>query len=356
MGTIEQRKTAKGKTLYDAAVRRKGERPAYRTFMRLTDAKAWVQELEYKIRNGERLPTVEAERHTFADAIDRFILEELPKKPKIFRDQNRHLLWFKQQLGFKLLAEVSPALLTEIKGKFMREVTRNDKLRQPQTWNRYLTSISCVFESCCRDWQWLETNPARRVRREREAPGRVRFLSEEERNELLEACKKSNSPNMYPLVVLALSTGMRRSEIRWLTWPQVDLTKGIIILSKTKNKEYRRVSVRGLALELLRQHAKVRLIDCNYVFPGKESDRTGQPFALDRFWALTIKQTSLTNFRFHDLRHSTGSYLAMNGASLLEIAEVLGHKTMQMVKRYSHLAESHTATVVENMNRKIFGQ
>ena len=113
--------------------------------------------------------------------------------------------------------------------------------------------------------------------------------------------------------------------------------------------------MRGLALDLLRQHAKVRHINSDYVFPGEDTGRTGEPFALDRFWRDAVKAAGLVNFRFHDLRHSTASYLAMNGASLLEIAEVLGHKTLQMVKRYSHLAESHTADVVAEMNRKIFG-
>lgn len=355
MGTIEERKSAKGKTLFDAAVRRKGHPKTYRTFLRLTDAKAWIQEMEYKIRSGEHFTVTESQRHTFAEAIDRFILEELPKKPKIFADQHHHLLWFKEQLGYKILAEVTPALLTETKGKFLRQITRNNKPRRPQTWNRYLTSISCVFESCCRDWQWLELNPARRVRREREAPGRVRFLSDEERTKLLEVCKNSNSPNLYPLVVLTLSTGMRRGEVKWLTWQQVDIANGIIILSETKNGEHRRVTMRGLALDLMRQHGKVRRINTDYVFPGEETGRTGEPFALDKFWGKAVKEAELTNFRFHDLRHSTASYLAMNGASLLEIAEVLGHKTLQMVKRYSHLAESHTANVVADMNRKIFG-
>jgi len=115
------------------------------------------------------------------------------------------------------------------------------------------------------------------------------------------------------------------------------------------------VPVRGLALDLLRQHAKVRRIDTNFVFPSETARKRGQPFHLDSFWQKALKAAGVANFRFHDLRHSTGSYLAMNGASLLEIAEVLGHKTLQMVKRYSHLADSHTANVVENMNKKIFG-
>lgn len=355
MGSIKEVKTYTGKFVYDAEIKRKGHPTLYKRFERKCDARSWIQDTESELRTGRFVPQIEAQRHKLKDAIERYKLEELPKKPKNNWNDSRHIDWFKEKIGSKLLAEITPALITEVKGIFLREITRSGKQRRPQTWNRYLTSLSCVFDVCTRDWQWLDQNPARRVRREKEAPGRVRFLSEEERASLLDACEKSGSPNLYPLVVLALSTGMRRSEVWRLTWPQVDLANGIIILSETKNKEYRRVPVRGLALELLRQHAKVRRIDTNLVFSSKRSGRTGKPFHLDCFWNKAIKASGLTNFRFHDLRHSTGSYLAMNGASLLEIAEVLGHKTLQMVKRYSHLADSHTANVVENMNRKIFG-
>ncbi len=73
-------------------------------------------------------------------------------------------------------------------------------------------------------------------------------------------------------------------------------------------------------------------------------------------WEAALREADIQDFRFHDLRHSAASYLAMNGASLAEIAEVLGHKTLQMVKRYAHLSEGHTASVVESMNNKIFGK
>jgi len=155
--------------------------------------------------------------------------------------------------------------------------------------------------------------------------------------------------------VLTLSTGMRRSEVRFLTWEQVDLQKGVIILNTTKNGERRRVAVRGWRWTFCASTAKVRRIDTNFVFPGHKTARTGQPFDVDHFWDLAVKEIGLKDFHFHDVRHTTASYLAMSGASLLEIAEVLGHKTLQMVKRYSHLAESHTASVVERMNQKIFG-
>jgi integrase len=72
-------------------------------------------------------------------------------------------------------------------------------------------------------------------------------------------------------------------------------------------------------------------------------------------WNDTLAKSEIKDFRFHDLRHTTASYLAMNGATLAEIAEVLGHKTLAMVKRYAHLSETHTTNVVEKMASKFLG-
>jgi integrase len=137
-----------------------------------------------------------------------------------------------------------------------------------------------------------------------------------------------------------------------LTWDQIDLGSGVLILEETKNGERRRVSIRGRALEVLRKHAQVRRIDTNLVFPSETKDSR---FSLDKPWYAALKVAGIPNFRFHDLRHSAASYLAMNGATMLQISEVLGHKTLQMVKRYSHFGESEIADVVERMNKKIFG-
>jgi integrase len=352
MGAIKERKTKKGKVVFDAEVRHTGQKPFYKSFPRLTDAKAWIQDMESSLRNGRVFAETEAQRHTLTEAIERYILEEVHKKPKVLQDHLRCLAWFKTQAGSKYLCDVSPALISQLKGLFLRGTTRYNLPRKPQTWNRYLSVISCVLQMCAQDWEWMEFNPARRVRREREAPGRVRFLSESEREKLLEVCKLSRSPNLYPIVVLALSTGMRRGEMLSLTWDDIDLNTGALILEETKNGERRRVNIRGRALEVLRKHAKVRRIDTNLVFP---CESTNTAFSLDKPWYAALKVAGIPNFRFHDLRHSAASYLAMNGATMLQISEVLGHKTLQMVKRYSHFGESEIADVVERMNKKIFG-
>jgi integrase len=106
------------------------------------------------------------------------------------------------------------------------------------------------------------------------------------------------------------------------------------------------------ALDLIRQHAKLRRLDTTLVFP----DYVGtKPLSIRDAFANAVKRAGIEDFRFHDLRHSAASYLAMNGASLMEIAEILGHKTLSMVKRYAHLSEQHTRSVVERMNRAVFG-
>ena len=101
------------------------------------------------------------------------------------------------------------------------------------------------------------------------------------------------------------------------------------------------------------QLSKVRRIDSELVFYGRDK---AQAIDLKRPWETALRKADIDDFRFHDLRHTAASYLAMNGATTVEIAAVLGHKTLQMVKRYSHLANSHTAGVVASMNRKIFEQ
>jgi integrase len=122
---------------------------------------------------------------------------------------------------------------------------------------------------------------------------------------------------------------------------------------QTKNGERRRVPLVGHALTLLSSHRSGQK-EWERVFPRQ--DEPDKPMSIREAWAYAVKRAGITDFRFHDLRHSAASYLAMNGASLMEIAEILGHKTLSMVKRYAHLSEAHTAGVVARMNQAIFGQ
>ena len=141
-------------------------------------------------------------------------------------------------------------------------------------------------------------------------------------------------------------------EICTLRWRDIDLKKGQAILRKTKNKQTRIIPIQSYALELMKEKRKVRRIDTDLVFPATIDPQ--KSFDFKKSWQSLMDKTEIKDFRWHDLRHCAGSYLAMNGASAREIAEILGHKTLQMAMRYSHLSESHSASVVKSMNEKMF--
>ncbi len=352
MATIERRLSKVSGNTYRAKIRLKGYPIQSASFERLTDARKWVQQTESAIREGRHFKTTESKRHTLAELIDRYIIEVLPTK-KSAKDQAQQLRWWKTEIGSYALADVSPSLLAECRDKLGHEITKRSKPRSPASVVRYLAALSHVFTTAVKEWGWMEDNPMRKVTKPKESRGRVRFLSEDERPRLLKACHESRNPYLYSVVVLALSTGMRQAEIMGLTWDDVDLNRGRAILHETKNNERRAVAITGHALELLKELSKVRRIDSNFLFPSKGNRR--KPINLRAPWEAALKRAEVEDFRFHDLRHTAASYLAMNGASLAEIAEVLGHKTLEMVKRYAHLSEGHTASVVESMNSKIFG-
>lgn len=343
MATIRERKTKNGEIRYQAQVRIKGFPPQNATFKRKTDAKRWVQQTESAIHEGRNFNTSQSKRRTVNELIDRYTHEVLPTKPKSEKAQTRQLNWWKSELGHRSLANINPALLAEIRDKL------HDG-RQPATVVRYMAALSHVFTVAVNEWEWMHDNPMRKVRKPKEPRGRVRFLNDDERARLLEACKASNCKHLFPVVVLAISTGMRQMEILNLTWADVDFQRGIVTIHESKNGERRIVPLAGPAKKLLEESFADRNQDSPLVFYS--TTKPSVPIFIRKHWGDALEDSGITDFKFHDLRHTAASYLAMNGASLAEIAEVLGHKTLQMVQRYAHFSEAHTSSVVASMNSK----
>jgi integrase len=274
-------------------------------------------------------------------------VEVMPqKRPRTSYTQIRHLYWWQAQLGPHALAAITPVTIAECRNQLAQN-------HAPATVVRYLSTLSHPYTTAVEEWQWITENPVRKVCKPKEPRGRVRFLSDDERQRLLAACERSRNPYLYMLVILALATGARYGELMHLHWSDVDLRRGTLTFRDTKNGETRTVPLTGYAHDRLQQHTMVRRLDTTLVFP----DTTGKrPHYMRDAWEHTVQKATIPDFRFHDLRHTFASYLAMHGASLLEIAEVLGHKTRTMVKRYAHLTEGHTRSVVERMNRAVFGE
>ena len=136
-------------------------------------------------------------------------------------------------------------------------------------------------------------------------------------------------------------------------WGVVNLTENCIILHQTKNGNRRRVPLVGVALIELQKLAKVQRLDTQLVFPSPT--KPCKPIELKKAWTTALIKAEIINFRWHDLRHTAASYLAQDGAGLIDIAAILGHSTLQMVQRYAHLSDSNISATVERMNQRIGG-
>lgn len=350
MKGIQERKTKDGETRYRVQVRMKGHPPVRATFKSKTKAKLWKQETECSIREGRYFKTTEARKHTLQEAICRYERDVLPNKPRAKQEQQ--LRWWKEQIGSYSLADLTPSLIAEYRDKLSQSTTKFGRKMASTTILRYLAALSHVMTTASTEWGWVEDSPLKNVKKPKVGTLRARFLSEEECERLLKVCKESSSPYLYPVVVLALATGMRKSEILNLTASSIDLINGRIVLERTKNGERRLVFLKGHALVIIQELLLKKQQNFNYIFPSQSGL---QPIDVRSPWEQALKDASIENFKFHDLRHSAASFLLMSGASLAEVAEVLGHKTLAMVKRYAHLSESHTSNVVSRMNEKIFG-
>ena len=354
MATIRKRKAKDGTVSYQAIVRKLGFPRESASFKSLTHAKRWANQTEVDMDEGRYFSNTEAKRHTVGDAIDRYLKEILPRykdreKPKV------HLRFWMERIGHMLLSDLKAAKGVEERDRLMRDDNhpgaRMNRPFGPATANRYTSSLSRVLSVCTRDWGWLEQSPMHGFRKLKETRGRVRYLSDDERARLLDACQKSINPDLYIAVVLALSTGARKSELLNLLWSQIDLAGQKIILDETKNEERRVLPIFGKAHELLTVRSMTRRrLDTDLLFPGRNNPKVPQD--LTHPWQRAIKEAQIEDFRWHDLRHSAASYLAMSGATPTDIAAILGHKTLQMVKRYAHLSESHVAGIVERMNKR----
>ena len=201
-----------------------------------------------------------------------------------------------------------------------------------------MSALSSAFGVAVKEYEGVEANPCLRLKKLSEPSGRKRFLSDGERQRLLEECKKLGVQQLYIIVVLALSTGARKNELRWLRWSDLDLTVGVLIFHDTKNGLTRSVPILNKGIELLRDWSKHKQNENDLVFPGKNPE---SPLIFEKSWKKVLKNSGIEDFRFHDLRHSAASYLIMNGVHLRTVAEILGHKTLNMVQRYSHLSPEH---------------
>ncbi|MGL5289938.1 MAG: tyrosine-type recombinase/integrase [Aeromonas sp.] len=215
--------------------------------------------------------------------------------------------------------------------------------KAPATINRYQAALSAVF-AWFNDENDTKHNPARDVRQQTENNARTRFLSNDEVDRLLAAAKNGKWERLHLLLHMALVTGARRSELINLRWCDIDFKQKTALLERTKNGSQRNLALTTSLIAELMQWRETGEV---YLF--RHPNHLNAPFSeFDHHWRCCLSESGIDNFRFHDLRHTSASIMAKDGASLLELADHLGHKTMAMVRRYAHLCTGHKVEKAES--------
>lgn len=350
MATIDKRtrrrKDGTQITTYRARVRTKGIVETA-SFTRKADAKAWAISQEEAIRTGVYFRDAAAKRHTLEDVIETYFKDKKFAKLKDQRSLRTRISWWRDEYGTLTMDRVTPAVITEGYDRLSRRI--NPRTGQPitsSTLNRYLDALGSVLTHAQKKRHIIPTNPCHEVERNSDEDGRERFLSHDEISRLLEECRNDKAPFLHPLVVLAIFTGGRQGELLNLQWDNVDLKRKQITFLKTKNGSNRTVALAPTAYDILK--AIPHRLRSRLVFPS--TNDSNKHVAIQKPWERARRRAGLEDVHFHDLRHTTASYLAMSGASLPDIAAVLGHRTLDMVQRYAHLTDTHTAKAMNTMS------
>ena len=356
MGTIRKRKTAEvrngqgkiikhSRTRYRAEIFLQGHPRVSQTFWDRKIAERWVRDTEDAMKAGSYAKQKIAQGQTVTKMIDRYIEEELPKLRSAQTVKNQ-LLWWREKYGSNSLSLFSSMQILEGRDELVKAG------KSPATVNRYLAALSSCLTHATKHWQLLQDNPCSNVPKLKEPAGRTRFLDDDERKRLLEACS-AVSPSLHLAVVLALSTGARRMSVWSLRWRDIDLSEGkeTVVFPDTKNRSDVHLPLCGPVVKLLLEHRKIRRLNSDLLFPSKIDAQ--KPFDFKAPFARALKQAKIDGFRWHDLRHSAASYLAQQGVDLRRIAAILGHKSLSMSLRYSHLNVEHLRSDLKEMTGRL---
>lgn len=297
-----------------------------------------------KISEIVRKATQETSRGpiTFAEYTEEYIpYAKANKAEKTATEEIIKLKRILEALGKRKLSEITTR---EIESYLLRR----GKNVGNATVARDLALIRFMFRKAV-EWGYIKENPAQKIKAPKEPPGRSRWLKDSERERLLYFCKHSKNPLLYEIVLTGLNTGMRKGELQQLTWDDVDFSERVITLRKTKNNEIRHIPISKSLLPVLTE-LRYKNPHWHYVFSKPDGTAYGR---WDHAFKSACKKSGIKDFRFHDLRHTFGSYLGMQGENAYVIKQLMGHKTLAMTDRYTHIDQPTLRAAVDAVGGKV---
>lgn len=348
MASIQKRKNRDGSTSYVARVRVKQFRPVAKSFDTKRAAEEWSSRLEKELHDKKRSGLrKDLTKLTISDLVDHFRKDPENQGLRYYSSLELLLAWWVNDYGGERLLEVNVLMLREARDRLRRG-------RGPATVNRYLSALRSA-------WNWGRA--AGIVPQDRHWPTRLMLTEDNERQRYLSATElvalldaaRAHGAMMYAAVVLSIGCGLRQGELFRVQWADLDLKKQRLRILRTKTDEPRGVYVPAAACDALKALRKEDVVSVGPVFLTE----TGEPLDKGRLrhrWIEVRQAAGLADFRWHDLRHSCASFLAQQGATLLEIGSVLGHRSAAVTRRYSHLIEGAPVTGHTELDEMLRGR
>lgn len=290
--------------------------------------------IEYKKQDVEkaqnRIFDIKKPKKVFLkDFISKYLdYSKANKRPKMYeseKNSTRHLLKFYNSY---CMDEISLQSIEEYKQDRLQHVSCSSA-------NREVTCLKTLLNIAV-EWGILNTNPIKKTKKMKEPPGRVRYLSPEE----LESLLSVSSSLLQVIILFDICTGLRKKELTHLQWENMDFENQLVRIEDSKNHERCDLPLSLCIIERIKALPRKN----EFVFGGSDPRKQ---------FETALRKAGIKNFRFHDLRHTCGSYLAINGASLIVIKEILRHKTLAMTMRYAHLCPDVKRNFINIVSEKV---
>ena len=284
-------------------------------------------------------PKTEPAGITLKDAAARYLAAKARKKS--LAEDKRQLEHLKAAFGEDApLSQITAARVSEYRAQRLgTKSVRTERVLTAAAINRPLALLRHLLRLAHEEWEVLAAVP--KIRLEKEPQGRTRWLEAEEEARLLAACAESLNKSLSAIVTVALQTGLRKSELLELTWDRLDMTRGVIRLEVTKSGKRREVPMRQVVYNALS------------TLPGPHEGCVWPAGSIRTAFENAVTEAELEDFHFHDLRHTFASRYVMRGGSLPALQQILGHATLQMTMRYSHLSPKHLRDEMARTEREV---
>lgn len=334
MATITSRPDNTPGSRWQAKVRRKGFPPQSKAFASKAEAEAWARGIEAQYDLGHAVDHRDARDTILRDLMQRYLDDVVPRQKGREAAASRCKFIMRQSITAYSLANLTRAALVEYRDHRLLSVSGS-------TVRKELLMLRAAFDHGRKELGlYLAENPVALIRLPDENEARERRLAPGEEATLLTECRAARAPYLEHIVVLAIETGMRQSEMLALTWDRIDTARRVAYLPVTKNGSPRGVPLTHRAVNALEAMRTTRVYKWSREPAGGPFLHVSATVVRHAFMRARDK-AGMPDLRFHDLRHEAVSRLFERGLNTMEVASVSGHRTLGMLRRYSHLSMDH---------------